>query len=401
MKQLQLLTFNAGSSTIKIGLFAIEEGRPSRVGKATIDLASLPLTLHLQALSESLVLPLNTKNGDDFDGLIGEVLDGLAQHFELDALTAAGHRIVHGGDVFHGPAALDEVTIGRIETLVELAPLHQPQALRLLHAVRRLKPDLVQTASFDTTFHTTVPDLIRRFALPRDLHDRGIKRYGFHGLSYSHVAGVLAEKAPLVARRKVVIAHLGSGASLCGIDNGQSRDTSMGFSTLDGVPMATRPGWLDPGVVLHLLGPLGKTVEEVEDIFYHRSGLLGVSGTSGNVRHLLADGRAEAREAIDLFTLRIAGEIGRLACTLQGLDAIVFTAGIGENQPEIRRSVCDQLRWLGIMLDPEANDANALRISAPDSRVAVYVIATDEEQVIANECFGLADHSGTQQLARS
>jgi len=401
VRQVQLLTFNAGSSTIKIGLFVIDEGRPSRIGKAMVDLAAQPVKLHLQVLPDSFALPLATESGDDLDGLVGETLETLREHFDLHTLTAAGHRIVHGGDLFHGPAVLDAVTIGRIETLVELAPLHQPQALRLLHAFRRLKPDLFQTASFDTTFHTTVPDLIRRFAIPRDLHDRGIKRYGFHGLSYQHVTGALTKIAPLVARGKVVIAHLGSGASLCAIENGQSRDTSMGFSTLDGVPMATRPGWLDPGVVLHLLGPLGKTVEEIESILYHRSGLLGVSGASGDVRHLLADDRPEAREAIDLFTLRIAGEIGRLACTLQGLDAIVFTAGIGENHPTIRQKVIDRIRWLGVELDRPANEAKAFRISTPDSRVAIHVIATDEEQVIADECYALVSNQMTRHPASS
>ncbi|WP_105382221.1 acetate/propionate family kinase [Neorhizobium alkalisoli] len=384
-----LLTFNAGSSTVKIGIFRLDGRQAERIGKAVVDFASQPPTLHLKKGPDEFELPLKGEPGDDLAELIDEVFRELGNHFDLDAVEAAGHRIVHGGDIFDGPVELVTETLESIGRLTELAPLHQPQALRLIRAVRHLRPSLFQTGSFDTTFHASQPDLVRRLAIPRAYHDWGIKRYGFHGLSYRYVSGALVGKAPDIADGKVVIAHLGSGASLCAIENGCSRDSSMGFSTLDGIPMATRPGWLDPGVLLHFLGPLGKTVKEVEEMLYHHCGLFGVSGFSGDTRELLKDHGKEAREAIDLFTLRIAGEICRLASTLGGLDGLVFTAGIGENQPIIRERVAERLLWLGVELDAAANGKNAIKISTPTSRVAVHVIPTDEEQMIADECLSV------------
>jgi acetate kinase len=384
-----LLTFNAGSSTVKIGIFKVDGNQPERIGKAVVDFGTYPLTLHLKEGPAQFELPLKGEAGDDLAELMDEVFRELGTHFDLNAVTCAGHRIVHGGDVFDGPAELTTETIAKVRSLTDLAPLHQPQALRMIKAVRHLRPHLFQTGSFDTTFHATQSDLVRRLAIPRAYHDAGIKRYGFHGLSYRYVAGTLAAKAPNIAGGKVVIAHLGSGASLCAIENGISRDSSMGFSTLDGIPMATRPGWLDPGVLLHFLGPLGKSVEELEDMLYHKSGLLGVSGLSGDTRELIEDGGRHAREAIDLFTLRIAGEVGRLASTLGGLDALVFTAGIGENQPQIRKNITEQLLWLGVELDETANEESALTISTAASRIAVHVIPTDEEQMIAEECLSV------------
>ncbi|CDN52712.1 Acetate kinase [Neorhizobium galegae bv. officinalis bv. officinalis str. HAMBI 1141] len=384
-----LLTFNAGSSTVKIGIFKVDGDRPERIGKAVVDFGTYPLTLHLKEGPEQFELPLKGEAGDDLAELMDEVFGELGKHFDLDAVTSAGHRIVHGGDVFGGPVELAAETIAKVQSLTELAPLHQPQALRMIRAIRHLRPALFQTGSFDTTFHATQADLVRRLAIPRAYHDQGIKRYGFHGLSYRYVAGALVREAPDIANGKVVIAHLGSGASLCAIENGESRDSSMGFSTLDGIPMATRPGWLDPGVVLHFLGPLRKSVEEVEDMLYHKSGLLGVSGLSGDTRELIADGGSRGQEAIDLFALRIAGEVGRLASTVGGLDALVFTAGIGENQPEVRKRIAERLLWLGVELDTAANHSNALKISTPAARVAVYVIPTDEERMIAEECLAV------------
>jgi len=290
-----LLTFNAGSSSVKIGIFRVDGERPERIGKAVVDFASDPVSLHLKEGPAQFELSLEGASGDDLAGLMDKVFGELSAHFDLDAVTSAGHRIVHGGDVFDGPVELTTATVAKVRSLTALAPLHQPQALRMIEAVRHLRPDLFQTGSFDTTFHATQSDLVRRLAIPRAYHDEGIKRYGFHGLSYRYVAGALAAKAPGIADGKVIIAHLGSGASLCAIENGLSRDSSMGFSTLDGIPMATRPGWLDPGVLLHFLGPLGKSVEDVEDMLYHKSGLLGVSGLSGDTRELLENDSEEAR----------------------------------------------------------------------------------------------------------
>ncbi len=386
MTEPSLLTFNAGSSTVKIGIFEIDGATPRRVGKALLDFSDQPLMLHLKEGPTQFDLPLKGTHGEDLSDLIEEALGELGAHFDLDTIMAAGHRIVHGGDIFKGPAELTPDTIERVRGLTDLAPLHQPQALRLIQAMRHLRPKLFQVGSFDTTFHATQADLVRRFAIPRRWHEQGVKRYGFHGLSYRYVAQVLAEKAPHIAKRKVIIAHLGSGASLCAIENGESRDTSMGFSTLDGIPMATRPGALDAGVLLHFLGPRQRSIKEIEEMLYHQSGLLGVSGLSGDIRDLVDDGREYARKAVDLFTLRISGEIGRLAMTIGGLDGLIFTAGIGENQPHIRTEITNRLLWLGAALDDEANERNALTISSTTSRIAIHVIPTDEEQMIAEEC---------------
>jgi acetate kinase len=383
-----LLTFNAGSSTVKIGIFETDGEEARRIGKGVIDFRAEPVTFHLTEGPEIFGAPIRSEVTDDLHDVIDETFAILAQHFDMDAVATAGHRVVHGGDRFTRPVRLDDASIEAIDALTPLAPLHQPQALHFIRAIRHLRPELTQTASFDTAFHATQSDLVRRFAIPRALHDEGVKRYGFHGLSYKFIAGELRRKAPRAAR--AVVAHLGSGASLCALENYISRDCSMGFSTLDGVPMATRPGWLDPGVILHLISQKKLPFEEVEDMLYHRSGLLGVSGTNADTRELLADRTAEAREAIDLFTLRVAGEIGRMSMTLGGLDAIVFTAGIGEHQSEIRRAVASRLEWLGLAIDPEANAANATLISTSLSHIAVYVIPTDEEQVIADEALTVA-----------
>ncbi|RKE37956.1 acetate kinase [Paraburkholderia sp. BL23I1N1] len=380
-----LLTFNPGSSTIKIGLFSVTTGEATRIGQGMIDFRQQPLRLHLTNGGKTGELPLKAAVTEDLHDVLDETLGWFATHFPLDDLVSVGHRVVHGGDRFAGPVAIDGDTLAAIAELVPLAPLHQPQSVRLIRAIRHLRPHLVQSASFDTAFHRTQTDLVRRFAIPRDLFDKGVKRYGFHGLSYQFVIGQLAHQFPQLARGKVVAAHLGSGASLCGFEAGKSCDTSMGFSTLDGIPMATRCGALDVGVVLHLVEQQGLSIKEVEKMLYEKSGLLGVSAISADSRELLASDRPEAREAMDLFAFRIAGETARLATSLGGLDSLVFTAGIGEHQPETRRAVCERLAWLGVELDPQANDGNARLISSARSRVAVLVLPTDEEQIIASE----------------
>lgn len=382
-----LVTFNPGSSTIKIGLFGIKDGTAQRIGKGMIDLRRQTLVLHIVEGAEIADIPLKAKVADELDEVLDETLGWLATHFQHEGLVAAGHRVVHSGDGFHGPVRIDDETLRAIEELVPLAPLHQPQSVRLITAIRRLRPELPQVASFDTAFHRTQADMVRRFALPRAMFDDGIKRYGFHGLSCKYIAGALARQAPELAKGRVVVAHLGSGASLCGLKDGESRDTSMGFSTLDGIPMATRCGALDPGVPLHLLAN-GMARTELEDLLYHRSGLLGVSGISADSRVLLESDAPEAREAIGLFAFHIAQTVAALAVTLGGLDGIVFTAGIGEHQPQVRALVCGHLEWLGVALDENANAANAARISAAGSKVAVLMIPTDEEQVIAEEAVG-------------
>jgi acetate kinase len=380
-----LLTFNPGSSTIKLGLFAIEADGPRRRGKGMIDLRHAPLTLHIVEGPTTADISLTARVTDDLHDVIDEVLGWLAHHFSVSALAAVGHRVVHGGDRFAGPQAIDAEMLAAIEALEPLAPLHQPQSIRLIKAMQHLRPNLPQTASFDTAFHRSQSDLVRRFALPRALFNEGVKRYGFHGLSYKYIAARLEQIAPTIASGRVVVAHLGSGASLCALHAGISRDTSMGFSTLDGIPMATRCGALDPGVLIYLMKERGLSIDAVEDMLYHRSGLFGISGISADSRDLIGNNAPEAREALDLFAFCIARETAALANTLGGLDGIVFTAGIGEHQPQIRDAVCRHLAWLGIMIDPVGNSQNAVRIEAVVSKVAVLVIPTDEEQVIAEE----------------
>ncbi|QCP49901.1 acetate/propionate family kinase [Trinickia violacea] len=380
-----LLTLNPGSSTIKFGLFRVTGQEPVRIGTGKIDFRLNPLALDLSNGGETVRVPLNAPVTEDLHEVIDETLNWFAAHFSLKDFVSVGHRVVHGGDRFAGPVAIDDQAIAAIDALVPLAPLHQPQSLRLIRAIRALRPHLLQSASFDTAFHRSQADVVQRFAIPSRFFDEGIKRYGFHGLSYQFIASQLAQLFPTLAKGKAVVAHLGSGASLCALDAGVSRDSSMGFSTLDGIPMATRCGALDAGVVLHLLEQRGRSLSEVEDILYHQSGLLGVSGLSADSRELLASPLPQAREALDLFAFRIAGEVARLATTLGGLDALVFTAGIGEHQPEIRAAVCERLAWLGIELDAQSNAGNARVISSAASRATVLVLPTDEEQVIARE----------------
>ncbi|ASW10314.1 acetate/propionate family kinase [Rhizobium sp. 11515TR] len=383
-----LLTFNAGSSTLKIGVFELATDGPRNVGRGKIDFDQSPLMLRYSIGKDQYEKAIRGDNSGQFVSVISETLDHLLAHLP-GRLRAVAHRVVHGGMVFQEAILLDDAAIERIEKLVPLAPLHQPQALRAIRSMKTLRPDVLQTASFDTAFHSSQADVVRRLAIPRAMHDEGVRRYGFHGLSYKYIAAKLREIDRKAAKGKVVACHLGSGASLCAMENGVSRDTSMGFSALDGIPMATRPGWLDPGALLYLMRTGMPQAERIEDFLYHECGLLGVSGISGDTRVLLDDESPQAAEAIDLFCLRISGEIGRLCTTIGGLDAIVFTAGIGENQPQIRTRVAQRLKWLGIEIDENANNSNLTSINAASSRVKLFVIPTDEERVIAEEAVAL------------
>lgn len=390
MSQKLLLTFNAGSSTVKIGIFARKTDGARRIGKGVIDFRAEPLTFHLVEGPTVFDVPLEARTDDLLHDVLEEVFDWLGEHYDLDAVSAVGHRVVHGGDLFGEAVGIDSASLKGIESLVTLAPLHQPQNLRLIRAIAELKPGLPQTASFDTAFHRTQADVIRRFAIPRDWFDKGVKRYGFHGLSYAYIAGALKTLEPQRLGGRAIVAHLGSGASLCAMENGVSLDTSMGFSTIDGVPMATRSGAIDPGVLFHLMDAHGLTAKQVEEMIYRQSGLLGLSGgISADSRVLLETAAPAAREALDVFTFRIAGEVARLAASLGGLDTLVFTAGIGENQPAIRSAVVERLQFLGAVLDDAANGRNDPVISTPESRIVIRVIATDEEQVIADDCQAL------------
>lgn len=393
----RLVTFNAGSSTVKIGSFVREGDELRRVTKGVIDFSRAPLRFHMDGEQGKVDLTLASAPDAELIAIFEEIFDKLSSHGNsgsVDDIAGFGHRIVHGGDDFHGSVLLDAEKIAAVDRLSSFAPLHQPKSVALVRAMAGLFPDIPQVASFDTAFHRTMPDVVRRFAIPRALHERGIKRYGFHGLSYQSIIGNLRGQAPEIADRKIIAAHLGSGASLCAMEQGQSVDTSMSFSTLDGIPMATRCGALDPGVMLHLLQQENMGADALSDLLYHKSGLLGLSDISGDTRDLLASDKPEARQALDVFTFRIAGEISRLATTLGGLDALVFTAGIGENQPAIRTAVCQRLAWLGLELDGQANDANSFYISSASSKISAFVLATDEEHIIATQTFDILNGKG-------
>jgi acetate kinase len=328
------------------------------------------------------------------DELSAEVCDGRAALNVLaDRLRAmygggsrvlgVGHRVVHGGARFAGPTIVSRQILAELHELIPLAPLHQPYNLAAIEAVFERLPGVPQVACFDTSFHHTHSAVAELVPLPRDMCKSGLQRYGFHGLSYEYIASVLPEVAPEIARGRVIVAHLGSGASLCALKQGKSVDNSLGFTALDGLCMGTRPGALDPGVVLYLFQTLGLSPKEVESILYKKSGLLGISGISSDMRELLASSEPDARLAIDYFVYQAAKEIGALAAVLRGIDGLVFTAGIGENSAEIRRRICESSSWLGVIVDDQANAARGPRISAPQSKVSVWVIPTNEELVIA------------------
>jgi len=317
------------------------------------------------------------------EGAIAFLLDWLRTNSRGAGLAAVGHRVVHGGSDYAAPVRVTAAVLARLERLVPLAPLHQPHNLLPISILATRLPDLPQIACFDTGFHSSQSTLARAFALPRDLSDAGIRRYGFHGLSYEYIASVLPQYDARAAAGRTIVLHLGNGASMCAMREGRSVATTMGFTAVDGLPMGTRTGSLDPGVLLYLMDERSMDARAIETLIYERSGLLGVSGISSDMRELLESNHPHAREAIELFCYRIGRELGSLAAALGGLDAIVFTAGIGEHAAAVREVVCRDAAWLGVKLDRAANARNGPMISTPDSRVAVWVIATDEESMIA------------------
>ena len=374
-----ILSLNAGSSSIKFALFDTAKNLVPTLRGEIEDLNSEP---HMMARDAAGNIMLEKRLPPGFDLALHSLLDFADAHLGCAGLAAVGHRVVHGGADHIAPEVITPVLLTALETLTPLDPLHMPDNLAPMRAVAAARPRLIQVACFDTAFHHTMPAVATRFALPRTISASGVRRYGFHGLSYEYIAARLARQAPALARGRVIVAHLGSGASLCALKDGISIDTTTGFSALDGLVMATRCGLLDPGVILYL-GRQGHSFADIEDMLYRRSGLLGVSGVSGDVRTLLVSDNPHAREALDLFTYRIACEAGALISALGGLDGLVFTAGIGEHAPAIREAVCVRLAWLGLRLDNAANAAGMDRISTPDSTVEVRVIATNEEAMIA------------------
>ena len=298
-------------------------------------------------------------------------------------VLGVGHRVVHGGTRYTEAVLVTPAVLHDLRALIPLAPLHQPYNLEAIEAVADRLPGVPQVACFDTTFHARTPPIAKVVPLPRDLCQRGLQRYGFHGLSYEYIASILADVAPEIARGRVIVAHLGSGASLCAMWNRESVDHTLGFTALDGLCMGTRPGAIDPGVILYLFQGLGYSVKDVETLLYRKSGLLGISGISGDMRELLSSPAPSARLAVDYFVYRVVKEIGALTAVLGGIDALVFTAGIGERSPAIRKRICQASVWLGVDLDQEANDRGSRRITRHRSRVSAWVIPTNEELMIA------------------
>ena len=317
------------------------------------------------------------------EGAIAFLLDWLRANAGGGRLAAIGHRVVHGGADYAAPVRVTPAVLARLERLVPLAPLHQPHNLLPIRTLAARLPDLPQVACFDTGFHCVQSTVARAFALPRELSDAGVRRYGFHGLSYEYIASVLPQYDARATAGRTIVLHLGNGASMCAMHAGKSVATTMGFTAVDGLPMGTRTGSLDPGVLLYLMDEHGMDARAIETLIYKRSGLLGVSGISSDMRELLQSDHPHAREAIELFCYRIGRELASLAGALGGLDAVVFTAGIGEHAAPIRERVCRDASWLGLALDTTANARNGPRISGADSRIAAWVIATDEEHMIA------------------
>ena len=384
-----VLVLNAGSSSIKFGLFDVGSAEPALKCKGVLDeQEKAPRIVATDASGKQLFEKRPGGEGKSAD-LFTDIFAWIEDYLAGDRLAAVGHRIVHGGRDFFEPVVIDDRTLTALDALTPLAPLHQPRCLAPVRAVKSLQPGLTQIACFDTAFHHGLKPPASRFAIPRHFEERGIRRYGFHGLSFEYIAGRLAAISPQWAERRTVVAHLGNGASLCALHEGKSVDTTMGLTPLDGLVMGTRCGSIDPGVLLYLLQEEKMSADEVQHLLYEKSGLLGVSGLSADMRALSASREPAAREAIDLFTFRVAAEVAVMANTLAGLDGLVFTGGIGEHAAEIRQQISDRLGWLGIRLDTEANAKGEQHIAATDSRVDVLVIPTSEETSIARHCAAL------------
>jgi len=387
-----ILVVNAGSSSLKFSLF--------RVGaRASLQLAVHGLidgigtrprmTAKDGADKQQLERDLAVSEARDMKDAIAIAEAWLGSQFKGEPLLAAGHRVVHGGAEYSRPALVDAAVLAKLEQLIPLAPLHLPHNLAGIDALRETHPRLPQVACFDTAFHRTHPLLADLYALPREYHQAGVRRYGFHGLSYEYIASALPQVAPAIANGRVIAAHLGNGASLCALRGGNSLDSTMGFSVLDGIPMGTRPGAIDPGVLLYLMRERSMSHTALEELLYKKSGLQGLSGVSSDMRTLLESSDPRAQLAVDYFVHYVAREIGALAAVLGGLDGLVFTAGIGENSAEIRARIVTACEWLGLTLDADANRRGGPCITSSDSAVSAWIVPTDEELMIARHTCAL------------
>ena len=394
MTEPAIVVVNSGSSSVKFSVFfergaALEAGDRGQVQS----LFDAPRFSARDAAGQTVAersWPQGTRLGHD--GALAEIVAFLRSRAHGAHLAGVGHRVVHGGLEHVQPARVDLPLLAALERYVPLAPLHQPHNLAAMHAVRRHAPELPQVACFDTAFHHSNPEIAQMFALPHALHAAGVRRYGFHGLSYEYIASVLPTIDARAAAGRSVVLHLGNGASMCALGAGRSVASTMGFTAVDGLPMGTRSGNLDPGVLLYLIDERGMDARAIEKLLYEQSGLLGVSGVSSDMRTLLASDDPRAKLAIELYVYRIGRELGSLAAALGGLDAIVFTAGVGENSAQIRARVCRAAAWLGVELDAAANAAGGPRVSSAASRVAAWAVPTNEELMIARHTWRLLSH---------
>lgn len=386
------LVLNAGSSSLKFCVFMRPSGaRWQLAARGQIEGIGTSPRLSVKD-SEGKRLAENELDASvvrDGRNAVEALATWLRSTYGGSKVVGVGHRVVHGGARFAGPTLVTNEVLAELRELIPLAPLHQPYNLAAIEAVSERLPDVPQVACFDTSFHRGQSPVAELVPLPRDLCKDGLQRYGFHGLSYEYIASVLPEVAPEIAKGRVIVAHLGSGASLCAMKEGKSVDSTLGFTALDGLCMGTRPGSLDPGVVLYLFQSLRLSAKDVETMLYKKSGLLGISGISNDMRDLLGRTEPEACLALDYFVYRAAKEIGALTAVLGGIDALVFTAGIGENSPEIRKRICERSAWVGIEFDEEANAAGGPRITKSQSKVSAWVVPTNEELMIARHTASL------------
>ena len=385
-----ILVVNAGSSSLKFQVFSVENRELACIIKGQMDGVGTRPRLRAEDASKQTLIDktYTAEQVPDLPAAIHETGDWLRTAQNV-TLVAVGHRVVHGGPVYDRPVLITPSIVAELEKYVSLAPLHQPNNLAPIRALLTRRPELPQIACFDTAFHREHGALADHFALPERLYDEGVRRYGFHGLSYEYIAQRLPEVAPDIAKGRVIVAHLGSGASMCALMGGRSIESTLGFTALDGLPMGTRPGQLDPGVVLYLIDEKGMSTAQVQDLFYRDCGLKGLSGISNDVRDLEQSADPKAGFALEYFVYRIGLYAGMLAAALGGLDAFVFTAGIGENSASMRARIAEKLAWLGVAIDAKANPVRAPLISRADSRIKVYVIPTNEELMIARHTLAL------------
>jgi acetate kinase len=400
-----ILVVNAGSSSVKFQVFEFKQNQDlKRQLKGQVDGVGSQPRLRASAADGKVLVDRSYENQAvrDVTAALATAGAWLRSELKIDPI-AIGHRVVHGGPDYEKPVRLDQEVLTQLERYVSLAPLHQPYNLAPIRSILSNNPDLTQVACFDTAFHRGHGVLADYYAIPRELHAEGVRRYGFHGLSYEYIAGALPRLAPEIADKRVIVAHLGSGASMCALNHGRSVESTMGFTALDGLPMGTRPGQLDPGVVLYLMSAKDMSAAEVQNFLYRECGLKGLSGISNDMRELLGNPNPQATVAVDYFVYRVGLNAGMLAAAMQGVDAVVFTAGIGENSPPIRAAIVNKLGWLGASLDAAANAGNRLLISKGDSRLPVYVVPTDEELMIARHTLSLLSNkaAGASKQARA